>query len=187
MSENGQEKRKTLADIVAELRDDDIDHADLICFREDGSIDMTELAGRIEAAWKRQMSQSWHHREMEELILRHGKEIAKLKDQTGNAAAIYNALKTIHDKVNSLNEECGVDPVEIRDIARAALSKPVRNCDRFADELDAQLAFLNEVWLISVDRETMLERDKYENWTDEMRTRYGRWLLAPAAQEGAGE
>ena len=67
-------------------------------------------------------------------------------------------------------------------IVQSAISAPARNCDRFEDELDAQLAFLNEVWLISVDRETMLEQDKYENWTDEMRKRYGRWLLAPAAE-----
>lgn len=68
---------------------------------------------------------------------------------------------------------------------RAVSNKSPRNCDRFADETDAQLAFLNEVWLISVDRESMLERDRYENWTDEMRARYGQWLLAPAqAQEG---
>ena len=67
--------------------------------------------------------------------------------------------------------------------ARDALAEPPRNCDRFADELDAQLAFLNEVWLISVDRETMLERDKFENWTDEMRSRYAKWLLAPAAEQ----
>lgn len=58
-----------------------------------------------------------------------------------------------------------------------------RNCDRFTDELDAQLAFLNEVWLISVDRETMTEQDAYENWTDEMRARYGRWLFAPATEQ----
>lgn len=63
------------------------------------------------------------------------------------------------------------------------LSAPIRNCDRFADELDAQLAFLNEVWLISVERETMLERDKYEKWTDEMRKRYGRWLYAPMTEQ----
>ena len=65
----------------------------------------------------------------------------------------------------------------------AALAAPPRNCDRFADELDAQLAFLNEVWLISINRETMTEQDTYENWTDEMRTRYGRWLLAPATEQ----
>lgn len=36
-------------------------------------------ADRIEAAWKREKSQSWHHREMEELILQHEKEVAELK------------------------------------------------------------------------------------------------------------
>ena len=77
---------------------------------------------------------------------------------------------------------------EVIDIVDAALSEPPRNCDRFANELDTQLAFLNEVWLISVDRETMLERDKYENWTDEMRARYGRWLLAPKVErKGEGD
>lgn len=69
----------------------------------------------------------------------------------------------------------------------AALSAPLRNCDRFADELDAQLAFLNEVWLISIDRDRMDEQDEYDNWTDEMRKRYGRWLLAPAAERKGEE
>ena len=107
------------------------------------------------------------------------------KRERGNTAKLREALIEIERKVNSLDENCAVDPVEIRDIARAALAEPPRNCDRFADELDAQLAFLNEVWLISINRETMTEQDAYEKWTDEMRTGYGRWLLAPAtAQEG---
>ena len=106
----------------------------------------------------------------------------------GNAAAMREALKAIHDKVNGLDEECGVDPVEIRDIARAALASPARNCDRFADETDAQIAFLNDVWLISVTKETALERDRFENWTDEMTSRYAKWLLAPAAErKGDGD
>ena len=53
----------------------------------------------------------------------------------------------------------------------------VLNCDRFNDALDAQIAFLNEVWLISVDRGSMLERDKFENWTPDMKTRYAGWLM----------
>ena len=43
---------------------------------------------------------------------------------------IRKALQEIHKRVNSLDEECGVDPIEIRDIARAALallSNPVKN------------------------------------------------------------
>lgn len=46
-----------------------------------------------------------------------------------NTKALYDALKKIHDLVNSLDENCGVDPIEVRDIAREALSKPPRNCD----------------------------------------------------------
>lgn len=40
---------------------------------------------------------------------------------------LREALMQIYDRVNSLDEDCGVDPVEIRDIARAALAEPVRN------------------------------------------------------------
>lgn len=67
---------------------------------------------------------------------------------------------------------------ELREACDSALSDPSRNCDRFADELDAQLAFLNEEWLISVDRDSMLESDRFENWTDEMRSAYAKWLMA---------
>ena len=59
----------------------------------------------------------------------------------GNAAAIYAALVKIHDLTNALDEKCGVDPVEIRDIARAALSAPARQCDvGTADEQDARFS-----------------------------------------------
>ena len=47
--------------------------------------------------------------------------------QTNNK--LRDALMQIYDRVNSLDEDCGVDPVEIRDIARAALATPPRNCD----------------------------------------------------------
>jgi hypothetical protein len=67
--------------------------------------------------------------------------------------------------------------------ARAALSAPPRNCDRFADELDAQLEFLNDVWLIAVDRDTMLERDKFENWPELVKSSYAKWLLAEVVGE----
>ena len=42
---------------------------------------------------------------------------------------LREALMQIYDRVNSLDENCGVDPVEIRDISRAALSEPVKNCE----------------------------------------------------------
>ena len=40
---------------------------------------------------------------------------------SGNAAKMRKALKQIYDLVNSLNEDCGVDPIDVRDLARAAL------------------------------------------------------------------
>ena len=42
---------------------------------------------------------------------------------------LREALTKILNLTNSLDEDCAVDPVEIRDIAKAALAEPVRNCD----------------------------------------------------------
>lgn len=106
---------------------------------------------------------------------------ARCDRAAGNAAALRKAVDWPCERMADM--DATFDPFEVECLC-AAHSAPARNCDRFADETDAQLAFLNEVWLISVDRESMLERDRYENWTDEMRARYGQWLLAPAAQEG---
>ena len=107
-----------------------------------------------------------------------------------DSAAIREALESILNlayEVNDANADGGCRtniPTEfVIDTIKNALAKPARNCDRFADELDAQLAFLNEVWLISIDRETMTEQDTYEKWTDEMKTKYGRWLFAPATEQ----
>ena len=47
--------------------------------------------------------------------------------QTNNR--LRGALTKILDLTNSLDEECAVDPVEIRDTAKAALAEPARNCD----------------------------------------------------------
>ena len=48
---------------------------------------------------------------------------------SGNAEKMRKALKQILDRVNSLNEDCGVDPIDVRDLARAVLSATPRNCD----------------------------------------------------------
>lgn len=42
---------------------------------------------------------------------------------------LREALTKILNLTNSLDEDCAVDPVEIRDIARTALAAPPRNCD----------------------------------------------------------
>lgn len=42
---------------------------------------------------------------------------------------LRKALQEIYNLTNSLNEDCAVDPVDIRDIAKAALAEPVKNCE----------------------------------------------------------
>lgn len=106
----------------------------------------------------------------------------------GNQQKMREALEEAREALifySGLRLPAHLNDVKVHDVLadiETARSATPRNCDRFADEIDAQIAFLNEVWLISVDREIMLDLDKYENWTDEMRKRYGRWLLAPAVE-----
>lgn len=47
--------------------------------------------------------------------------------QTNNK--LRKALTKILNLTNSLDEDCAVDPVEIRDLAKAALAEPVKNCE----------------------------------------------------------
>lgn len=42
---------------------------------------------------------------------------------------LREALTKILNLTNSLDEDCAVDPVEIRDITKATLAAPDRNCD----------------------------------------------------------
>jgi hypothetical protein len=65
------------------------------------------------------------------------------------------------------------------DVWEVLQMKP-RNCDRFATETDAQIAFLNEVWLIGVSK---LDRDPFDGWTNEMKSAYSKWLFAPATEK----
>ena len=47
---------------------------------------------------------------------------------------LREALTKILDLTNSLDEDCAVDPVEIRDIAKDALAEPVKNCEVGTEE-----------------------------------------------------
>lgn len=105
-----------------------------------------------------------------------------------------DALRFIKDTITELRELNPniVDWVRksielIEKYTDAALSSKQRNCDRFNSTLSAQLAFLNEVWLISVDESTMLERYKWGNWTDEMKARFVKWLYDYATEEGESD
>lgn len=105
----------------------------------------------------------------------------------GNVALMRETLKEVEHSATTIIEclQHKRGPVfhiakNLIAVVQSVLATPPRNCDLYANELDAQLAFLNDVWLISVNKNTMLETDKFENWTEEMKTRYGRWLLATA-------
>ena len=106
----------------------------------------------------------------------------------GNAAKMRDVVKGALEAIKTLSKTHNDDlPEDVRAIlggiafdATEALYATQRNCDRFADELDAQIEFLNSVWLISVTKDTMLEGDKFENWTEEMKSRYAKWLYAEA-------
>ena len=109
--------------------------------------------------------------------------------QIGCASAMREALDMIHDKVNSLDEECGVDPVEIRDLARAALAKPPRNCDMFETEPEAKSAFIayyNEAFgLKGSKREIDIGDLKHD--VDGILHDYIQWLFTSVKSETKGK
>lgn len=120
-------ENETIADIVAEMHQ-------LSETTQDGiiSIKGNVIADRIMDAWKREKSQSWHHSEMEELILRHEKEVAELKKQIGNSAAMRSCLLKILAEMTDLGGmECG----------RKACFSP----DAIANEIREALAVQPEV------------------------------------------
>lgn len=61
--------------------------------------------------------------------------------QTNNK--LREALTKILNLTNSLDEDCAVDPVEIRDIAKDALAEPVRNYETKATLLKLPIEGLN--------------------------------------------
>ena len=152
----------------------------------------TDLADRLDAAWKRQMSQSWHHREMEELIAKHEKEVAELKKQTGNAAAMREALEMARDALKSAEKYVYGDPPNggaigwddvwpsewhnALEAVERALSSPARNCDRYKDAPSAYADFIVP-W-------------KLDGHLDDVPTLqdFANWLFAPAAErKGEGD
>ncbi len=162
-------KQDTLADICQKIRDAGI----------------PDLADHIEAAWKRQMSQSWHHREMEELIAKHEMEVAELKKQAGNAAAMHAALRQIKQMGIELRniiphldknwEECLKASIRIYQTAERALLEPPRNCDIHPKRDEASKAFQETVL-------TERERERAKQYPLAVMDWFIDWLLA--TQEG---
>ena len=70
---------------------------------------------------------------------------------------------------------------EVISMARAALAKPPRNCDRFGGETEAMVAFLNTAWLVAVED---LKEYPFCEWSPVMKARYAKWLMT---KEGGAE
>lgn len=167
-------EKETSKDIIAEMRT----KAECAKPYDDGIVMMlTDYADRFEAALKREQSQSWHHREMEELVLRHEKELVDAKKSSGDAAKLRKALETLLNlayEVQDANSECGprvcITAQFIIDEAKSALTAPPRNCDRFSTWEEANKAFEKE----------NAHRIGFMNlYTDVL-----KWLFAPATEGG---
>jgi hypothetical protein len=143
MNENEQEneKRETLADIVAEMRMGDdggkpayrIGRADKVEISMPSGqpirsmvieeVHISELADRLEAAAKRENAQS------------------------GNAAAMRETLVLCSRIIgaNGIHGNVFLDDIEEAHRAiTAALSEPARNCDIYKNKKDAEAAFISE-------------------------------------------
>ena len=103
--------------------------------------------------------------------------------------AMREALTKILNLTNSLDEDCAVDPVEIRDIAHAALAAPARNCDVFKTESERQAAFIayyNEAYDLegagcAIDTSDL----KYD--VDDILHDYIKWLFDMAESRTKGD
>lgn len=116
------ENQETVAEIIAEMR------AKAKHFEECSSLMVSEsalalflypIAYRLEEAWKRDSV------DIEAKVTRITRNEcrAEYAKERGNSEKMCEALERIVSLTNSLDENCAVDPVEIRDIARNALVK----------------------------------------------------------------
>lgn len=148
--------------IVSEMQDHAVMKAEDAFYDCDAWL---KLCNRLRAAHRRELA-----------------NVAQMRDMLSKCEKYLSAV--VRDNLIYENEVDGLNTSDLADDVWDAIHIPkIRNCDRFTDELDAQIAFLNEVWLISVTKETMLERDRFENWTEEMKERYGRWLMETAKEK----
>ena len=131
-----ESNHETIADIVAEKRAcaDEIEKAEWLAvnqYRRELIRNIRAEADRIEAAWKREKSQSWHHREMEELVSRHEKELDDARMSSGNAAKLREAVIEIRE---AMMKDSGMGPTTelhtvIDRVTQEALAEPSRNCE----------------------------------------------------------
>lgn len=163
-----EERQETIADIVAELRNKTGNMYDCtITTTED---EVHDYADRLEAAWKREKNAPEQRSPSASQVSPMPVNDAHIIPQIVNAAQMRNALERILSLTNSLDENCAVDPVEIRDIARNALAAPPRNCDMLGGDEDKLF-------------DCYIQERKYCKYKH-LSPDYGFWLLKTAKKKG---
>ena len=146
-----------------------------------------ELRGylrRISAAAKRER-EAWIEAACNALVdaIRRGHITIVADDAAVMRRAAGAACKLIRDWWK--DHRADADTAQVLNDVECALCKALdhrpRNCDRFGGETEAMVAFLNEVWRISVKS---LKDDPFDEWTPEMKARYAKWLME---KEGAAK
>ena len=175
------ETQETIADIIAEKRLRAAEMEKTLGDQHSFVESLKNDADRLDAALRREQSQSWHHREMEELVLRHEKELVDAKKSSGNAAKLREALARIlgiADHVQTrfaIPELANQEISELKQIAEAALDEPQRNCDRFGGDYK----MLHTAWFDWTGSPSGLNPDGTVKMT------FSEWLLAPVKKGNA--
>ena len=136
---------ETIADIIAEIRERmeqllNAIHSAPLCYPTDIMVSQHEIlyefADRLEAAWKREKSAieadalavggivgELHKREMSKNVSKNGADFGQL----GDCAKMREALEQLYDQICYGETERNV--AVNRQMIRAALAAPVKNCD----------------------------------------------------------
>ena len=169
MKDNENEKRETVADILAEYRND-ADAMDRGWLYQPTAEYVRRLLDRIEAAWKREREA------VEADALAVGGIVEASRHKPGNAAALREALLRC-EAISCLPEIREQQSVrDMRNIIAAALSAPARNCDIYPKRDDA-----GEAWNMTLDERT---RDMVQRYPLTAMDMFIDWLLAYAEDGG---
>lgn len=152
MSEGEQDRRETLAEIVAEIYRSVESMGDELPYTVSAGT-VRKVAARIVDATKREVAST-----------------TEKSSAVGNAAAMLKALEDVLEKIDRWRTDGVIEHwqySQLFDIADSALSAPPRNCDRFASAGEAWDAY--DEWV-----ESYRSKGQVEPFNE-----FG-WLLAPA-------
>ena len=183
---------ETIADIIAEIRERmeqllNAIHSAPLCYPTDIMVSQHEIlyefADRLEAAWKREKSAieadalavggivgELHKREMSKNVSKNGADFGQL----GDCAKMREALEQLYDQICYGETERNV--AANRQMIRAALSAPMRNCDRFGGDYKK----LNAAWF------DWTGTPDGQNAGGTMKLTFAGWLLATAMEKEGG-